>query len=67
MTRPSPIPSAGFTLIELLCVLAMVGVLSAIAMPVYQQAQSTATRQSGFGEICTMAGTSRHGKRQLSG
>ncbi len=45
MTRPSPIPSAGFTLIELLCVLAMVGVLSAIAMPVYQQAQSRSQRQ----------------------
>jgi type IV pilus assembly protein PilE len=45
MSRPSSFLCAGFTLIELLCVLAMVGVLSAIAMPVYQQAQSRSQRQ----------------------
>ncbi|MFM7802225.1 MAG: type IV pilin protein [Limnohabitans sp.] len=37
--------SLGFTLIELLCVLAIVGLLSTLAMPVYQNAQSRSQRQ----------------------
>ena len=41
----SVLASPGFTLIELLCVLAIVGLLSALAMPVYQNAQSRSQRQ----------------------
>lgn len=37
--------SPGFTLIELLCVLAIVGLLSTLAMPVYQNAQARSQRQ----------------------
>ena len=45
ITRPYQLASPGFTLIELLCVLAIVGLLSALAMPVYQNAQSRSQRQ----------------------
>ena len=45
ITRPCQLASPGFTLIELLCVLAIVGLLSALAMPVYQNAQSRSQRQ----------------------
>ena len=34
-----------FSLIELLCVLAIVGLLSTLAMPVYQNAQARSKRQ----------------------
>lgn len=44
-TRQYQLASPGFTLIELLCVLAIVGLLSALAMPVYQNAQSRSQRQ----------------------
>ena len=35
----------GFSLIELICVMAIIGLLTAIAMPVYQTAQSRSQRQ----------------------
>ena len=35
----------GFSLIELICVMAIIGLLTAFAMPVYQTAQSRSQRQ----------------------
>ena len=38
-------PQTGFTLVELVCVLAIMALLSAMAMPVYQRAQNRSQRQ----------------------
>ena len=35
----------GFSLVELICVMAIIGLLTAFAMPVYQNARSSAQRQ----------------------
>ena len=42
--KPSQLQT-GFSLIELICVMAIIGLLTAFAMPVYQTAQSRSQRQ----------------------
>ena len=43
--REGPQKPKGFTLVELVCVLAIMALLSAMAMPVYQRAQNRSQRQ----------------------
>jgi len=55
MTRPCPRPSRGFTLIELLIGMAVVAILTAIAMPSYTDYMNRARRMDARGALTEAA------------
>lgn len=48
--------SSGFTLLELLIVIAIIGVLAAVAVPNYQQARTRANRRACYAHLKSLAG-----------